>query len=272
MQLTKEQKRRYNRHIILQGMGEEGQERLLGSRVLIVGMGGLGSPAALYLAAAGVGTIGMVDGDCVSITNLQRQVIHSTTDIGQPKTLSAERKIRELNPDVTVERHDCFLSEDNALDIIRQYDFILDGTDNFSAKYLINDACIMLDKPFCMGGINRYSGQVMTHVSGTACYRCMFPEPPAYADVETCSSVGVLGSIAGMLGTVQATECIKYLARTGSLLTDAMLTFDALTMQWQRIDFGRYRGCAMCGDSPSIRQLKEYAFKPCSVKGGQSNE
>lgn len=267
MELTREQKRRYNRHIILQDFGAEGQARLLKAKVLIVGMGGLGSPIALYLAAAGVGTIGMVDGDFVSVTNLQRQVIHSTPDVGLLKNESAERKLRAINPELTVVRHDCFLSENNALDIIRPYDFVLDGTDNFAAKYLVNDACLMLGKPFCMGGINRYSGQVMTHVEGSACYRCMFPEPPAYAEVETCASVGVLGSIAGMMGTIQATECIKFLAQTGELLTDALLMFDAQSMQWNRLDLNRDPNCALCGERPTIKQLKEYAFKPCSVAG-----
>lgn len=267
MELTREQKRRYNRHIILQDFGAEGQARLLKAKVLIVGMGGLGSPIALYLAAAGVGTIGMVDGDFVSVTNLQRQVIHSTPDVGLLKNESAERKLRAINPELTVVRHDCFLSENNALDIIRPYDFVLDGTDNFAAKYLVNDACLMLGKPFCMGGINRYSGQVMTHVEGSACYRCMFPEPPAYAEVETCASVGVLGSIAGMMGTIQATECIKFLAQTGELLTDALLMFDAQSMQWTRLDLNRDPNCALCGERPTIKQLKEYAFKPCGVAG-----
>lgn len=267
MELTREQKRRYNRHIILQDFGAEGQARLLKAKVLIVGMGGLGSPIALYLAAAGVGTIGMVDGDFVSVTNLQRQVIHSTPDVGLLKNESAERKLRAINPELTVVRHDCFLSENNALDIIRPYDFVLDGTDNFAAKYLVNDACLMLGKPFCMGGINRYSGQVMTHVEGSACYRCMFPEPPAYAEVETCASVGVLGSIAGMMGTIQATECIKFLAQTGELLTDALLMFDAQSMQWNRLDLNRDPNCALCGERPTIKQLKEYAFKPCGVAG-----
>lgn len=267
MELTREQKRRYNRHIILQDFGAEGQARLLKAKVLIVGMGGLGSPIALYLAAAGVGTIGMVDGDFVSVTNLQRQVIHSTPDVGLLKNESAERKLRAINPELTVVRHDCFLSENNALDIIRPYDFVLDGTDNFAAKYLVNDACLMLGKPFCMGGINRYSGQVMTHVEGSACYRCMFPEPPAYAEVETCASVGVLGSIAGMMGTIQATECIKFLAQTGELLTDALLMFDAQSMQWNRLDLNRDPNCALCGERPTIKQLKEYAFKPCGIAG-----
>jgi adenylyltransferase/sulfurtransferase len=260
---NKEQLRRYNRHLILDGFGMEGQKQLLNSRVLIVGAGGLGSPVALYLAAAGVGTIGLVDGDTVSLTNLQRQVIHSTADVGRPKVDSAAERIKALNPDVEIEKHELYLNEDNALDIIRSYDFVVEGSDNFSAKYLVNDACVMLDKPFCIGGINRYSGQVMTHKPGTACYRCLFPEPPKKEDVETCAMVGVLGSIAGMLGTVQATEVIKHLAGIGEPLYDSMLTFDALTMQWNRFTFSKNKKCALCGETPSITELKEYAFQPC---------
>ena len=245
MELTREQRQRYNRHLVLDGFGAEAQQRLLQSKVLLVGAGGLGSPVALYLAAAGVGTIGIVDGDTVSITNLQRQVLHSTPDVGRPKVEVAKERIIAINPDVKVETYECYLSEQNALDLIRPYDFIIDGTDNFATKYLVNDACVM---------------------PGSACYRCLFPEPPAKKDVETCAMVGVLGSIAGMLGTVQATECIKYLAGVGQLLTNSMLTFDALSMQWQRFGFAQRPSCELCGTHPSIHQLKEYAFKPCKSK------
>ena len=266
MELTSEQRRRYNRHLILEGFGVEAQERLLQSRVLLVGAGGLGSPVALYLAAAGVGTIGIADGDVVSVTNLQRQVLHSTPDVGRPKVDVARERIAALNPDVKVETYEYYLSEMNALELIRPYDFVIDGTDNFSTKYLVNDACVMLGKAFSMGGISRYSGQLMTHVPGSACYRCLFPEPPAKSDVETCAMVGVLGSIAGMLGTVQATECIKYLAGVGQLLTNALLTFDALSMQWNRFDFPQRSDCQLCGTNPTIHELKEYAFQPCKSK------
>jgi len=264
MELTSEQKRRYNRHLILHGIGREGQERLLTARVLIVGAGGLGSPVALYLAAAGVGTLGIADGDSVSLTNLQRQVIHRTEDVGQAKVDSAERAIHALNPDVQVVKYEEYLTEDSLRDVIRGYDFIIDGTDNFSIKYLINDACVMEGKPFCMGGIHRFSGQLMTHLPGTACYRCLFPEPPAQEEVETCSMVGVLGSIAGICGTLQATEAIKYITGTGTLLTDSLLTFDALTMQFQTLHFAHNQACPLCGDRPTITTLREYAFQPCS--------
>ena len=266
MELSSEQRRRYNRHLILEGFGVEAQERLLQSSVLLVGAGGLGSPVALYLAAAGVGTIGIADGDVVSVTNLQRQVLHSTPDVGRPKVDVARERIAALNPDVKVETYEYYLSESNALELIRPYDFVIDGTDNFSTKYLVNDACVMLGKAFSMGGISRYSGQLTTHVPGSACYRCLFPEPPVKSDVETCAMVGVLGSIAGMLGTIQATECIKYLAGVGGLLTNALLTFDALSMQWNRFDFPQRADCQLCGTNPTIHELKEYAFQPCKSK------
>ena len=236
MELSSEQRRRYNRHLVLEGFGAEAQKRLLQSKVLLVGAGGLGSPVALYLAAAGVGTIGIVDGDTVSLTNLQRQVLHSTPDVGRPKVEVAKERISAINPDVHVDTYGCYLSEANAFDLIRPYDFIIDGTDNFATKYLVNDAC------------------------------CLFPEPPAKQDVETCAMVGVLGSIAGMLGTVQATECIKFLGGVGQLLTDSMLTFDALSMQWNRFDFPHRTDCELCGANPTIHELKEYAFQPCKSK------
>ena len=263
IELTKQQKLRYNRHLILEGFGPEAQLRLLQSRVLLVGAGGLGSPVALYLAAAGVGTLGIVDGDRVSLTNLQRQVIHTTAEVNRPKVDSAAEKIKLTNPDVTVSTYETYMNEDNAKDLIRDYDFVIDGTDNFSTKYLVNDACVMLGKPFSMGGISKYSGQLMTHLPGTACYRCLFPEPPAVADVETCATVGVLGSIAGILGTLQATECIKCLTGVGQPLVNTLLSFDALSMQWQRIAFVKDDSCAVCGHQPTITELKEYAFKPC---------
>ena len=187
--------------MILEGFGPEAQSKLLQAKVLLVGAGGLGSPVALYLAAAGVGTIGVVDGDTVSITNLQRQVLHSTPDVGRPKVDVAKERMLAINPDVHVETYEYYLSETNAMELIKPYDFVIDGTDNFAPKYLVNDACVMLNKAFTMGGISKYSGQLMTHVPGSACYRCLFPEPPAKQDVETCAMVGVLGSIAGMLGS-----------------------------------------------------------------------
>lgn len=264
MELSPEQRRRYDRHVILDGFGRKAQLQLLQSKVLIVGVGGLGSPAAMYLAAAGVGHIGLVDGDFVSVTNLQRQVLYTSNDTGHPKTEVAAERLKAMNPDVEVTIHDTFLNEQNALELIGAYDFVVEGTDNFSSKYLVNDACVMLGKGFVIGGINRFAGQVMTHMPGTACYRCLFPEPPAIADVETCSMVGVLGPLAGIIGTVQATEAIKCLTDVGKPLTDCLLTLDALTMEWRRFDMKKDDGCALCGKEPSITTVKEYAYKPCS--------
>lgn len=257
---------RYSRHILLEGFGREGQEKLLRSRVLLIGAGGLGSPNALYLAAAGVGTIGIADADVVSLSNLQRQVIHFTEDINKLKVESAADKMRRINPDIKVIVHDCFITEDNARDILSPYDFIIDCTDSFASKYLINDACVMMGKPFCAGGVVRYVAQVMTHVPGSACYRCIFPEPPAENEVDTCSRVGVLGSVVGIMGSIQATEAIKYLTGVGELLTDKLLLVDALTMNFQCLQFMPNRECALCGEHPTINELKEYSFQPCRAK------
>ncbi len=264
--MTKEQQRRYSRHILLEGFGNEGQEKLLQSKVLLIGAGGLGSPNALYLAAAGVGTIGIIDADSVSVSNLQRQVIHFTEDTGKPKVESAADKMRRLNPEIQIVTYNCYLTEDNAIGIIRDYDFIIDCTDSFASKYLVNDACVMAGKPFCAGGVVKYAAQVMTHVPGTACYRCIFPEPPAENEVETCSTVGVLGSVVGIMGAIQATEAIKYLAGTGELLTNKLLVVDALTMNFQCVDFEHNKECVLCGEHPEITELKEYSFQPCRVK------
>ena len=257
---------RYSRHILLKGFGEEGQEKLLHSKVLLIGAGGLGSPNALYLAAAGVGTIGIVDADVVSVSNLQRQVIHFTEDVNKPKVDSAAEKMHKINPDVKVVTYDCFITEENAADIISDYDFIIDCTDSFASKYLVNDACVMAGKPFCAGGVVRYGAQVMTHIPGSACYRCIFPEPPAENEVETCSTVGVLGSVVGIMGSIQATEAIKYLTGVGELLTDKLLMVDALTMSFQSIQFHHNKECALCGEHPSITELEEYSFQPCRIK------
>ena len=261
--MTTEQRRRYNRHIILEGIGAEGQERLLNSKVLVVGAGGLGSPVLEYLAAAGIGTLGIVDGDTVSLSNLQRQTIHTTANTGRPKVESAAERIKALNPDVKVVPYDCFLSQDNAAEIIQPYDFVVDCTDNFSPKYLINDACVLQGKPFIMGGINRYGLQLMTHVPGTACYRCLFPEPPQLENVETCAVTGVLGAVAGVCGSLQAAECVKYLTGAGQLLVNRCLCVDTLTMECATLNIDKNADCAVCGDNPAITSLKEYAFRPC---------
>ena len=243
----------------------------MNARVLVVGAGGLGAPVSLYLAAAGIGTIGIVDADVVDLSNLQRQVIHFTKDVGVPKVKSAEEKIKAINPDVKVETYYEFLDSSNALDIIRQYDFIVDGTDNFPVKFLINDACVMAGKPFSHGGILRFNGQTFTHVPGTACYRCMFKEPPPVGAVPTCSQAGVLGAIAGMLGTIQAAETLKYFTGIGELLTNRLLTFDAKTMQFRTVPVRHRDSCAICGSHPTIDHLIDYALAPCALatKGTQ---
>jgi len=235
MNLTEDQIERYSRHIILQDVGGEGQEKILNAKVLIIGTGGLGAPAALYLAAAGVGTLGIIDGDVVDLSNLQRQVIHHTPDINKAKVLSAKEKIAQINPDVKVNAmHDLFRA-DNALDIIKDYDFIIDGTDNFPAKFLINDACVLGEKPFSHGGILRFDGQTMTYVPGSASYRCVFASPPPPNAVPTCSQAGVFGAIAGMLGTIQAAEALKFIIGKGDLLTNRLLIFDALKMTFRTV-------------------------------------
>ena len=221
------------------------QEKIMNARVLVVGAGGLGAPVSLYLAAAGIGTIGIVDADVVDLSNLQRQVIHFTKDVGVPKVKSAEEKIKAINPDVKVETYYKFLDSSNALDIIKEYDFIVDGTDNFPVKFLINDACVMAGKPFSHGGILRFNGQTFTHLPGTACYRCMFKEPPPVGAVPTCSQAGVLG---------------------GELLTNRLLTFDAKTMQFRTVPVRHRDSCAICGTNPTIDHLIDYEQAACDLK------
>ena len=262
---TEEELLRYSRHILLKDVGVEGQEKIRNGKVLVVGAGGLGAPVALYLAAAGVGTIGIVDGDVVDLSNLQRQVIHFTGDVGHPKVESARDKMLAINPNVKVNTIREFLMADNALDIIKDYDFIVDGTDNFPVKFLINDACVMAGKPFSHGGILRFEGQTFTHLPGTACYRCLFKSPPPAKAVPTCSQAGVLGAIAGMLGTIQAAETLKYLTGVGELLTNKLLTFNAKTMDFRKINTRRQASCAICGDNPTITELIDYEQAECDL-------
>ncbi len=266
MEFTDSQIERYSRHIILQDVGVEGQIKISEGKVLIVGAGGLGAPVALYLAAAGVGTIGIIDGDVVDLTNLQRQVIHFTPDVNKAKVLSAKEKIEQLNPDVKVVAYQELLSTYNIFDIIKKYDIVVDGTDNFPTKFLINDACVLAQKPFSHGGILRFEGQTFTYTPGNACYRCVFDSPPPPNAVPTCSQAGVLGSIAGMLGTIQATEVLKFLVNKGELLTNRILTFNALFMDFRTIRFGRNTNCPICGEHPSITGLQTYELPTCDLK------
>ncbi|GAB6138654.1 molybdopterin-synthase adenylyltransferase MoeB [Halanaerobaculum tunisiense] len=263
---SEEQLERYSRHIILEDVGVEGQQKLLNSAVLIIGTGGLGTPAAQFLAAAGVGKIGLVDADQVELSNLQRQVLHHTPDVDKPKVESAQETINEMNPDVEVETYKYYLHSGNIKDVIQDYDFIIDGTDNFPAKFLINDACIMEGVPFSHAGIIRFSGQTMTVVPGeSSCYRCAFPEPPKPGAVPSCKEAGVLGVMGGVIGTIQATEAIKYLLDKGELLTDTLLTYDALEMEFNRPQLKKRENCAICSDDPEITELIDYEQEACEL-------
>jgi molybdopterin/thiamine biosynthesis adenylyltransferase len=261
------QMRRYQRHLSLKEVGFKGQQKLLASKVLCVGAGGLGSPALYYLAAAGVGTIGIAEGDVVDDSNLQRQIIHFTADVGRSKIDSAREKMAQVNPDVKVVSHPGYLSSADAVAVVSQYDFVIDGTDNFAAKFLVNDACVIAGKPFSHAGILRFEGQTMTVVPGKSrCYRCLFREPPPANAVPSCAEAGVLGAIAGVLGTLQATEALKFLLGKGDLLTDRLLIFDALAMRFRESRGGRDSGCPVCGDHPTITAPVDYGHPPaCDI-------
>jgi len=267
MSLNETQIERYSRHIILEEIGGAGQEKLLASKVLIIGAGGLGSPALLYLAAAGVGTLGIIDGDVVDLTNLQRQVIHHMSDLGIEKVKSAKNNIKEINPDVNVITYHQLAKADNIRDIIKEYDFVIDGTDNFPAKFLINDACYLEKKPLSHGGILKFHGQLITILPDqTSCYRCIFNSPPPPGKVPSCSQVGVLGVLPGVIGTLQATEAIKYLLNLGELLTNKLLTYDALKMSFRTVNIGKNPSCPLCGDKPIITELKDEEQQICDLK------
>lgn len=255
--LTAGQIERYSRHIMLKEVGGEGQEKLLNSRVLVIGAGGLGSPAILYLAAAGVGTIGIADADVVDLSNLQRQVIHGTADIGTPKVESAREKIRAITPEVRVTTYREWVTAATIHRIIRDYDFVIDATDNFAAKFLINDACVLAGKPYSHGGILRFSGQAITVLPGTTCYRCIFPSPPPRDAIPACSQAGVLGVLPGIIGTIQATEAIKFLLGQGELLASRMLMYDALAMSFRNVPIKRNPRCPLCGEQPVITELRD---------------
>jgi len=269
MNLNEEQIERYSRHILLQDVGVEGQMKLLNAKVLIIGAGGLGAPAAMYLAAAGIGTIGIADKDKVDITNLQRQIIHFTKDINVEKVNSAKEKMNAINPDVKVKTYNEFLTADNIRDIIRGYDFVIDGTDSFASKFLINDACVLENIPFSHGGILRFDGQTMTIKPGeSACYRCVFIKPPPANLVPTCSQAGVLGAIAGMLGTIQAAEALKFVSGVGQPLYNKLLSFDAKTMRFREINFKKNVNCGVCSENASIKELKDEEQAVCDLPAG----
>ena len=257
--LTQDELVRYSRHLTLEEFGVEGQERLKAARVLCVGAGGLGSPAALYLAAAGVGTIGLVDFDVVDVTNLQRQVLYTTGDVGRSKLEAASGRLRAMNPHVQVEAHAVTLNAANALDLVAAYDVVLDGTDNFTARYLVNDACVLTGRPNAYGSIFRFEGQASVFAAkGGPCYRCLHPEPPPPGLVPSCAEAGVLGVLPGIIGTIQATEAIKLITGIGEPLVGRFLVYDALRMRFRELKLRRDPACAVCGDHPTIRELKEY--------------
>ena len=265
MAFSNEQLERYSCHIILKEVGAKGQKKLLNAKVLIIGAGGLGAPCAMYLAAAGVGTIGIADADEVDLSNLQRQIIHSTDDLGKAKVQSAKETMNHLNPDVKVITYRTFVTSENIMDLIKDYDFIIDGTDNFPAKFLINDACVMAKKPFSHAGIIRFKGQLMTYVPGEGpCYRCVFKNPPPKDAVPTCKQAGVIGAMGGVIGSLQAMEAIKYILGVGKLLTGSLLTYDALDMEFHKIKLPKNTcNCPVCGDHPTITKLIDYEQVEC---------
>ncbi len=259
VRLSHEEIRRYGRHLIMPEVGLEGQKKLKAARVLLIGAGGLGSPLALYLGAAGVGTIGIVDFDVVDYSNLQRQILHSTGDVGRPKLDSARERIHALNPHVDVETHDTALNSGNALEIFRGYDIIVDGTDNFPTRYLVNDACVLLNKPNVYGSIFRFEGQASVfHAAHGPCYRCLYGEPPPPGLVPSCAEGGVLGVLPGIIGTIQAAETIKVILGTGTSLIGRLLLFDALSMKFREVKLRKNPNCPICGDHPTNRELIDY--------------
>ncbi|MDR2525160.1 MAG: molybdopterin-synthase adenylyltransferase MoeB [Oscillospiraceae bacterium] len=267
MAFSNEQLERYSRHILLSEVGVKGQKKLLEASVLIIGAGGLGAPAALYLAAAGVGTIGIADADEVDLSNLQRQVIHTTPDVGKAKVQSAKETMEAINPGVTVKACRTFVDASNIMGLIAGYDFIIDGTDNFPAKFLINDACVLAAKPFSHAGIIRFKGQLTTYVPGEGpCYRCAFKAPPPPDAVPTCKQAGVIGAMGGVIGSLQAMEAVKYIIGKGELLTGHLLTYDALKMEFRKIKLPAYKDCAVCGEHPTILAPVDYEQKECDLK------
>ena len=267
MPFTQPELLRYSRHLLLPEVGLEGQEKLRAGRVLLVGAGGLGSPAALYLAAAGVGTIGLVDADRVEASNLQRQVLHGTGDIGRPKVESGAARIQDINPHVTVRRHGERLTSANALEVLGGYDIVLDGSDNFPTRYLINDACVMLGLPDVYGSIHRFEGQVSVFdASRGPCYRCLFAEPPPPGLVPGCAEAGVLGVLPGIIGTLQALEAIKFLLGAGENLVGRLVLFDALKLSFRELALRKDPDCPVCGLHPTVTSLIDYeAF--CGLQG-----
>lgn len=268
--LSKEEIQRYSRHLIMPEVGMEGQLKLKQSKVLCVGTGGLGAPLGLYLAAAGVGKLGLIDFDKVDVTNLQRQVVFGTSDVGRPKIEAAADRLGNLNPDIQIVRHETMLTSDNALDIIRDYDIVVDGTDNFATRYLVNDACILLGKPNVYGSIFRFEGQASVFgYPGGPCYRCVYPEPPPPGLVPSCAEGGVLGVLPGIIGSIQAMEAIKLIIGKGSPLVGRLLLFDALGMKFRELKLRKNADCPICGEHPTIKNLIDYV-EFCGIRGEEA--
>jgi molybdopterin/thiamine biosynthesis adenylyltransferase/rhodanese-related sulfurtransferase/molybdopterin converting factor small subunit len=258
-QLSHAEVLRYSRHLLLPEVGITGQRKLKAARVLTVGAGGLGSPLSLYLAAAGVGTIGIVDFDAVDLTNLQRQIVHGTSTLGRPKLESAEARLTDLNPNVRIEKHETRLSSQNALEILREYDIVVDGTDNFPTRYLVNDACVLLEKPNVYGSIFRFEGQASLFFAKQGpCYRCLYSEPPPPGLVPSCAEGGVLGVLPGIIGSIQALETIKWIIGAGNSLIGRLVLFDALKLRFRELQLRKDPACPLCGDTPSIHELIDY--------------
>ena len=266
MALREDQIERYSRQIILPKLGGKGQEKLLSSRVLIIGAGGLGSPAALYLASAGVGKVGIVDSDKVELNNLQRQIIHSTKNVGKLKVESARERLLAINPDVEVVPHNIRVTSANILGIIKEYDIVVDGSDNFPTRFLVNDACYFAKKKLVHGAILRFDGQVMTILPDEGpCYRCLFPEPPPPGLVPSCQEAGILGAVAGVIGTIQANEALKYVLGIGDLLAGRLLVFNALDSSFRQVKVPKDPKCPICGENPTVTKLIDYE-EFCSLR------
>ncbi len=274
MALTNEQIERYSRQIILPNVGGRGQDKIMKAKVLVIGTGGLGAPCSFYLAAAGVGKIGLVDSDRVELNNLQRQIVHTTADVGVLKAESGKRRLSALNPEVEIATYPLRLDSTNILGIIKDYDIVVDGSDNFPTRYLVNDACVIAGKPLVHAGIFRYDGQIMTILPGAGpCYRCLFPEPPPPGAVPSCQEGGILGAVAGTLGVLQANEVLKFILSSGELLAGRLLIFNALESSFRTVKVPKDKDCLVCSDHPKITKLIDYqefcslrANKDCSIK------
>lgn len=272
MQLTEDQIYRYSRHILLPEVGGEGQKKLLDAKVFCLGVGGLGSPIALYLAAAGVGTIGIADSDQVDISNLQRQVLHYTEDIGRPKTHSAQEKLEKLNPDVNIISYDRKITKDNIREIVRNFDIVVDGSDNFMTRYLVNDACFFEKKTLISGAIFQFEGQISVFKphEGGACYRCLYPEIPPEGMMPSCQEAGILGAVAGTVGTMQAVETLKEILKIGNTLENRLLIFNALKMTFDSVKINKHPDCGLCGKNASIKDVEEFSHSECAYDNSSS--